>query len=265
MASTREPPPPELPSKRGTIVEANQKSIPTWPASAPAASLPPPDLKPRLPRSQDPMLPFSVSAFAPQSQGPPTKGLVQAQQTQTRPLALSSISEAFGRDGDRDDELHQRPSLPLDAVTLAALEDGLRAPVPPELIPVRLASPAFSCASASSEDTIALIEEEIDSWMSLSLEQQFVETDSSLGSEVDSSAAESSGIWTPAGSSCSTVASSIASIPTLSFSAYSACSSNESGTRSSRRRSIKRVCVPPPWKSGWNESFVGQREYVEWI
>ncbi|KAK3488556.1 hypothetical protein B0T13DRAFT_520464, partial [Neurospora crassa] len=183
-------------------VEANRKSIPIWPASAPAASLSPPDLKPGLPRLQDPMLPFSVSAFAPQSQGPSTKGLVQAQQTQTKPLALSLLFEAFDRDGARDDELHQRPGLPLDTVTLAALEEGLQAPVPPALLPVRMASPAFSCASASSEDTIALIDYEIESWQ---------------------------------------------------------------GTQSSRRRSIKRVCVPPPWKSGWDESFVGQREYPERI
>ncbi|EGZ76858.1 hypothetical protein NEUTE2DRAFT_134116 [Neurospora tetrasperma FGSC 2509] len=180
-------------------VEANQKSIPIWPASASAASLPPPDLKPRLPRLQDPMLPFSVSAFPPQSQGPPAMGLVQAQQTQTKPRALSSIFEAFDRDGGRDDYLHQRPGLPLDTVTLAALEEGLQAPVPPVLLPVRMASPAFSCASASSEDTIAMIDDEI------------------------------------------------------------------SGTQASRRRSIKRVCVPPPWKSGWIESFVRQREYPEWI
>ncbi|EGO52048.1 hypothetical protein NEUTE1DRAFT_141955 [Neurospora tetrasperma FGSC 2508] len=179
-------------------------------------------------------------------------------------LGVSPTFEALDRDGDRDDELHQRPGLPLDTVTLAALEEGLQAPAPPVLLPVRKASPAFSCASASSEDTIALIEDEIVSWQFLSLEQQSVETGSSLGSGVDSSAAELSGIWTPAGS-CPTVASSVSSIPTLSFSAYSACSSNESGTRSSRRRSIKRVCVPPPWKSGWNESFVGQREYPEWI
>lgn len=243
-------------------VEANQKSIPIWPASALAASLPPPDVKPRLPRLQDPMLPFPVSAFAPQSQGPPEKGLVQAQQTLTKPLALSSIFEAFDRDGDRDDELHQRPGLPLDAITLAALEEGLQAPVPPVLLSVRMASPAFSCASASSEDTIAMIDTEIVSWMKLSLEQQSVEIGSSLGSGVDS-AVVSSGIWTPAGS-CSTVASSVSSVPTLSFSAYS-CSSNKSGTRSLSRRSIKRVCVPPPWKSGWNESFVRQREYPEWM
>ncbi|KHE79835.1 hypothetical protein GE21DRAFT_1342806 [Neurospora crassa] len=140
-------------------VEVNQKSIPIWPASAPAASLPP-------------------------------------------PVALSSIFEAFDRDGARDNYLHQRPGLPLDTVTLAAWEEGLQAPVPPALLPVRMASPAFSCASASSEDTIALIDYEIESWH---------------------------------------------------------------GTRSSRRRSIKRVCVPPPWKSGWNESFVRQREYPDWI
>ncbi|KAK3497384.1 uncharacterized protein B0T23DRAFT_410777 [Neurospora hispaniola] len=487
-------------------VEANQQSIHLWPVSAPAASLPPPNLKPRLPHLHNPMLPFSVSAFAPQSQGSPTNGLVQAQQTQTKPLAQQQqqqqqqppphgseqqetdfltlltllekalrhthyavcgraalyvwgyrhpssdappeqvsivcpegdqaiilswakaqgwtsnavsnakgccslevliperdgkygrkartvvvktaermgglggtmlgmpvavvkgtwaeaekkvlktqaavvtlpallemlmeefvtavthththththqqeqqhthqveelantilwvlsrlvergerlyqdqvpekfltpflagwpeahallqklgvlpMFEAFDRDGDRDDELHQRPGLPLDTVTLAALEEGLQAPVPPVLLPVRMASPAFSCASASSEDTIAMIDDEIVSWMKLSLEQQSVETGSSLGSGVDS-AVESSGMWTPAGS-CSTVASSIASVPALSFSAYS-CSSKKRGTQSSSGRSIKRVRVPPPWKSGWNESFVRQREYPEWI
>ncbi|CCC07938.1 unnamed protein product [Sordaria macrospora k-hell] len=246
-------------------------------------------------------------------------------------LGVSTFDSHFDYHQDQDQadsqpkpeqksESESRSRLTLDAGTLAALE-GLPfvPPIPPrspkrmtplsQRAPERTTSAASAASVASSlsctsENTIALIQNEIESWNYLSLEEAALATreyetaspplaasrlsrlsSKVLTAETDSTAAEtdlmtemteSINAWTTAYSSSSlaTYTSTVPVVPALST-AGSSCSSKKSKsgsqlssssvTSGSQSGRSTAKRVLPPWKSSWDERIVRKGEYPEWI
>ncbi|KAK3395341.1 hypothetical protein B0T20DRAFT_31854 [Sordaria brevicollis] len=187
-------------------------------------------------------------------------------------LGVSTFDSCFEAI-ESDQLMRSRPEskLPLDAVTLAALE-GVPPPVPMRnpgrmtmevmmVQPTRTASPA---ASYKSQDTIALIENEIEAWNCLSLEEAAFaaaaetptdERQASGSFETSSQVSEVSRVdsnpWASTGSS-STAPSTVSTV-----------SSSQSASRPGERR-IK--CSPPPWNPAWDSRLQSKLvEYPDWI